>query len=160
MFHAIHICCCFRSTSQSTGKSHTIIRLSNPSVYFSQIVLCTLGPLIKDLSQLMLSKRQNFLYIRFGWVDLCLVSRNVLCSLSQVMIQKPAMRKAWIVAVVCPWVPHLLGWVETGLNVAYEGFVPLRKQKKKQWTPTLTLSRYCTDTLSFSRREGSGVLTI
>ena len=158
MFHAIHICCCFRSTSQSTGKSHTIIRLSNPSVYFSQIVLSTLGPLIKDLSQLMLSKRQNFLSysFRLSWIMFGVKKR----SLSQVMIQKPAMRKAWIVAAVCPWVPHLLGWVETGLNVAYEGFVPLRKQQKKQWTPTLTPSRYCTDTLSFSRREGSGVLIV
>lgn len=51
-------------------------------------------------------------------------------SLSQVMIQKPAMRKAWIVAAVSSCVPHLLGWVETGLNVAYEGLVPLRKQKQ------------------------------
>ena len=135
MFHAIHICYCFRPTSQSTGKPHTIIRLSNPSVYFSQIVLSTLGPLIKDLSQLILSKRQNFFSysFRLSWLMFGVKKR----SLSQVMIQKPAMRKAWIVAAVCPWVPHLLGWVETGLNVAYEGFVPLRKQNKKTVDPDL-----------------------
>lgn len=86
-----------------------------------------LGLLLKTSLNLCSVKGRTFSHIPFGWVDLCLVSRNVL---SQVMIQKPAMRKAWIVAAVCPWLPHLLGWVETGLNVAYEGFVPLRKQKK------------------------------